>query len=111
MAEQPGERLIEKISGRKVLTVLNKSDLPTRFDADKLPKILASTVKISAKLGTGIDELIGKMQQLLDVAEFDVSGSVCFTIRQQKLLEQLKNAESKAQASSIAGELLNGKVR
>jgi tRNA modification GTPase len=109
-SEQPGERLIRKISGRKVLTALNKSDLPSRFDADKLPKVLANTVKISAKFGIAIDELIEKMQQILGVAEFDASGSVCFTIRQRKLLEQLKNAESKAQVSSIAGELLNEKV-
>jgi hypothetical protein len=85
--------------------------LPSRFDADKLPKILANTVKISAKFGTAIDELIEKMQQILGVAEFDVSGSACFTTRQQKLLEQLKNAESKAQVSSIAGKLLKGKVK
>jgi tRNA U34 5-carboxymethylaminomethyl modifying GTPase MnmE/TrmE len=110
-SEQPGQRLTDKISGRKVLTVLNKSDLPARFDVVKLPKILANTVKISAKFGTAIDELIKEMQQLLGVAEFDVSGSACFTTRQQKLLEQLKDAESKMQVSSIVSELLNEKVR
>jgi tRNA modification GTPase len=109
--EQPGQRLIEKIAGKRVLMVLNKSDLPTRFEADKLPKILANTVKISAKFGTGIDELIEKMQRILSVTDFDVSGSVCFTTRQRKLLEQLKDAESKVGVSSIAGELLKGKVK
>jgi len=109
--EQPSGRLIEKIAGKKVLTVLNKSDLPSGFDAAKLPKILANTVKISAKLGVAIDELIEKTQQLLGIAEFDVFDSVCFTMRQQKLLEQLRDAESKAQVSSIVGELLEGKVR
>jgi len=108
--EQLGGRLIEKISGRKVLAVLNKSDLPTRFDADKLPKILANTVKISAKLGEGIDELIREIQQLLGAAEFAVFGSVCFTSRQENLLKQLKKAKSKQQAVSIITELLNGQV-
>jgi tRNA modification GTPase len=108
--EQSGQRLIEKIAGKIVLTVLNKSDLPSRFEADKLPKILANTVKISAKFGIGIDELIEEMQQILGIADFDVSRSVCFTTRQQKLLEQLKNAESKVQMSLITGELLKGKV-
>jgi tRNA modification GTPase len=123
MAEQLGGRLIEKIAGKKVLTVLNKSDLPTRFDADKLPKILASTVKISAKLGTGIDGLIEKMQQLLlapaspdasrgsgGVAEFDVSSGVCFTRRQENLLKQLKEIGSSQQVVSVITELLNGQV-
>jgi tRNA modification GTPase len=114
--EQPGQRLIDKIMGKRVLTVLNKSDLsdesdlPTRFDADKLPRILSNTVKISAKLDEGIDGLIEKIQQILGATEFDVSGSACFTMRQQKLLKQLKGAKSKAQVSSIAGELLNGTV-
>jgi tRNA U34 5-carboxymethylaminomethyl modifying GTPase MnmE/TrmE len=92
------------------LTVLNKSDLPTRFDADKLPKILSNTAKISAKFGTAIDELIEKMQRLLGVAEFDASGSACFTTRQRKLLEQLRDAESKTQVNSIVRELLIGNV-
>jgi len=110
------ERLIERLAGKRVLTVLNKSDLsdksdlPTRFDAARLPKILADTVKISAKLGTGIDKLIEKMQQILGVAEFDVSDSVCFTLRQQELLEQLKNTELEVQAASIVRDLLKGKV-
>ncbi len=109
-AEQLEGWLIERIAGKKVLTVLNKSDLPSQFDSGQLPESLSETVQISAKLGTGVDELIEKMQQLLGVAEFDVSGSVCFTIRQQELLEQLKNAESKTQVSSIIGELLKEKV-
>jgi tRNA modification GTPase len=109
-AEQLKGRLIEKITGKKVLTVLNKSDLPGQLDAKQLPDSLSTAVQISAKLGTGIDKLIEKMQQLLSVAEFDVFDSVCFTARQQKLFEQLKNAESKAQVSSIIGELLKREV-
>jgi tRNA modification GTPase len=109
-AEQLGGQLIERIVGKKVLSVLNKSDLPCRLDAKVLPEGLSRTVQISAKLGTRIDELVGKIQQLLGVADFDLGNSVCFTIRQQKLLEQLKGAESKAQVSSIIGKLLKGKV-
>lgn len=98
-------RLIERITGKKILTVLNKSDLPSQFDSGQLPESLSGTVQISAKLGIGIDELIEKMQQLLGVADFDLGSSVCFTIRQQKLLEQLKNAESKTQVITIIKNL------
>lgn len=109
-AEQLKGHLIERIAGKKVLTVLNKSDLPSQFDAGQILEGLSTAVQISAKLGTGIDKLIEKMQQLLDVAEFDVHSAVCFTLRQQKLLEQLKKTESKARASSIIGELLKGEA-
>ena len=104
-AEQLEGRLIERITGKKILTVLNKLDLPSQFDAGQLPESLSRTVEISAKLGIGIDELIEKMQQLLGVADFDLGSSVCFTIRQQKLLEQLKNAESKTQVITIIKNL------
>jgi tRNA modification GTPase len=104
------DRLLEKITGKKVLTVLNKSDLPARLDIDKLPKILADTVQISAKFETGIENLTVKIQQLAGVADFDLHTAVCITDRQENLLKQLKNAKSKQQAASIITELLNGQL-
>jgi len=110
-AEQLDERLLEKIAGKKVLTVLNKSDLPDRLDTGKLPQILANTVRISAKEGTGIEDLTRKIQQLAGVADFDLHTAVCITDRQENLLKQLKNAESKQHTASIITELLNGQLR
>ena len=103
-------RLLEKITGKKLLTVLNKSDLPPELDTGKLPKILANTVQISAKFETGIEDLTGKIQQLAGVADFDLHTAVCITARQENLLKQLKNAKSKEQATSIITELLNGQL-
>jgi tRNA modification GTPase len=102
--------LIEKIAERKVLTILNKSDLPAKLDTGKLPKILANTVQISAKFETGIEDLTEKIQQLAGVADFDLHSAVCITARQESLLKQLKNAKSKQQAASIITELLNGQL-
>ncbi len=125
-AEQLDERLLEKIAGKlalseacpehsrraegKVLTVLNKSDLPARLDIGKVPKILANTVQISAKFETGIENLTEKIQQLAGVADFDLHTAVCFTSRQEDLLKQLKNAKSKQHTASIITELLNGQM-
>lgn len=109
--DQLGERLLDKIAGKKVLTVLNKSDLPARLDIGKVPKILANTVQISAKFETGIENLTEKIQQLAGVADFDLHTAVCFTSRQENLLKQLKNVKSKQHAASIITELLNGQLR
>ena len=109
-AEQLDERLLEKIAGGKVLTVLNKSDLPAGLDIGKVPKILANTVRISAKFETGIENLTEKIRQLAGVADFDLHTAVCFTHRQENLLKQLKNVESKQHAASLITELLNGQV-
>jgi tRNA modification GTPase len=119
---QPDERfneyLLEKIAEKpvlseaegKVLTVLNKSDLPPKFDIGKLPETLSNSVQISAKEGTGIENLIEKIRQITGVADFDLKTPVVFTSRQEVVLKRLKNAKSKQQATSIITELLNSQV-
>ena len=107
-ADQLDELLLGKIADKKILTVLNKSDLPCKLDATKLPQILTNTVHISAKIGTGIENLLREIRQLCGVADFDIKAPVCFTSRQQNLVKQLKKANSKQQAASIITELLNG---
>jgi tRNA modification GTPase len=102
--------LLEKIADKKVLTVLNKCDLPPKFDIGVLTGILSNTVKISAKEGTGIENLIEKIRQICGVADFNVKTPVVFTIRQENLLQQLKKTKSKQQAASIITELLNGQL-
>jgi tRNA modification GTPase len=109
-AEQLSAGLIEKITGKQVLTVLNKSDLPVGLDDSKLPKILENTVRISAKFETNIEDLTKKIRELTGVMDFNLHSAVCFTDRQGSILKQLKNAESKEQAASIITELLNGQL-
>jgi tRNA modification GTPase len=106
--EKLDDYIIETITGRKVVTALNKSDLPARFDAGRLPKNLSNTVQISAKSGAGIEELKERIQQTCGVAHFEPQQPVCFTTRQENLLRQLIQAESKQQAASNITELLNG---
>jgi tRNA modification GTPase len=110
-AEPLDEKLLEKIADKKVLTILNKSDLPLRFDADKLPQILVNTVQISAKFGNGIENLCEKIRQICGVDNFDLKSTICFTSRQKNLLKQLQKAKSKQQAVSAITELLNGRLR
>jgi len=104
-------RLLKKIANRKVLTILNKSDLPARFDAGKLPGILSNTVQISAKFGTGIENLTRRILQICSVADFDIHTTVCFTPRQEELLNQLTKTKSKRKALSLITELLNGQIQ
>ena len=108
--EQVDERITEKVLGKKVITVLNKCDLPAKFGAGKPPEILSNNVLISAKEGTGIENLLEKIQQITGISDFDPKSDICFTDRQKNLLEQLINSKSKQQAASIITELLNGRL-
>ena len=108
--EEYDVKFIERIAHKRIVTILNKSDLPPKFDTTRLPNILSNTVKISAKEGAGIEDLKQKIQHTSDVADFDRQQPICFTGRQENLLKKLTNAQSKQQAASIIPELLNGRL-
>jgi tRNA modification GTPase len=102
---------LKKICGKLVLTVLNKCDLPAKFDAGKLPESMSNSIRISAKEGTGIENMLEKVRQICGVADFDLKTAVCFTQRQNNLLQKLIHTKSTQQAASIITELLNGTLR
>lgn len=102
--------LLEKISNKKILTVLNKCDLPAKLDTKKLPQILTDSLKISAKTGNGIENLKEKIINITDTADFDLHTPVCFTTRQNRFLNQLAGIKSKTKAISVITKLLNGRL-
>ena len=104
------KRLIELIEEKKVLTVLNKSDLPARFDIGELPETLINLIWISAKSERGIDDLKEKILHTTGVAGFDIEETVCFTLRQERLLRQLCSVKNKEEGHSAITELLNGRI-
>ncbi len=108
--EQLDEKVVEKISGKKVLTVLNKADLPTKLNIFKLPKQLRNCVTISAKTGEGIENLITRISQVLGVAEFDLHRAVCVTGRQEKIISKIAGAKSKQEIIKLITELLNSRL-
>ncbi len=96
--------------GKKMLAVLNKSDLPGVLATEQPGFDLGDSVTISAKNDTGIKELAEKIRSVLGVADFDLTSCICFTPRQKKLLGRLTGAKTKAEAKSTITELLNGGI-
>jgi tRNA modification GTPase len=107
-ADQVDESLLTCITDKKVVTVLNKSDLHAKLDLTGLPQNLREMVQISAKLGTGIEQLYEQILQTCGVDSFDPKVPVCFTNRQERLLQELSAAQSLEQAVSVITELLKG---
>jgi len=111
---QIGKSFTNILANKKVLAVLNKSDLPfvaqrsgnlsCLFETGNMP----NAVSISAKLGTGIDYLCDEIQRLAGIENFDPNQPVCFTARQEQLLAQLSTAKSKDAAHTLITELLSG---
>ena len=109
-SSQPAEEYFESVwrllVGKRVVTVLNKTDLPSRLGTARLPGTPESIVQISAKQGSGIDDLIRAIHRACGVVEFDPHTPIAFSDRQLCLLGSLRRSGSKAQACSILSELL-----
>jgi len=93
-----------------ILVVFNKSDSGKILNENDLQFDFADSVRISAKFGEGIEELIGRIRDVLGVTDFDLTAPVCFTARQEGLLKQLVSVKSRKQAVSILTELLKGPI-
>jgi len=109
-AEPIPEPIVARFADKKVITVLNKADLPRQVDLTCPPKRLGDTVHISAKLGTGIDDLSHAIHRVCGVAALDVHAPIAFSDRQKRLLESLQHSDSKANVRSILSKLLESPV-
>ncbi len=101
---------MDEIAGKKVLTILNKSDLPAGLNTDKLPKSLSDVIQISAKSGIGVEKLKEEILRLAGATALNLQEAICFTDRQQNLLSQLIRSEYAEQASLIITELTTGQL-
>ncbi len=100
-----GDRPHQSVGGANQLNevvVLNKCDLAKRTSAQGL--------EISAKTGQGVDELIVAIEQKLGVLDFDMKKTVCFTLRQRKILQQIVAVKAKQPAERLITELLKGTI-
>ena len=110
-ADQLTSALLEKIAGKNVLTVLNKSDLTQKLDEKNLPPALTQKVKISAKTGQNLETLIEQIKKISRIDSLDLNAPICTTERQKSLLKKLSAANSTAIASPLIQQLLNAPLR
>lgn len=91
-------RLIELCKGKKAIGIINKTDLDKNHLNGEIEKNFSQTVFISAKNGTGKEELANAVEILLGTADFDTSAVAVVNERQceccKKALEALKDAEN-----------------
>ena len=90
------------VSAKRAITIYNKCDLANNLLVDGL--------KISAKTGSGMKELIEEIEQMLGVLDFDMKKTVCWTDRQRKIVGQIASAGGKQQIERLIQELLKGEI-
>jgi tRNA modification GTPase len=107
---QFSQSLLEAIADKKTIVCLNKSDLPGKLNKTSLPTRLGKGISVSAKNGSGIDNLKREILRLCCADEVDIYEPVVFTLRQRQILERLSKNNSADQGKLLITELLNGQL-
>lgn len=95
--------LIDMCRGKKTLPIVNKSDLKTEIDISIIETCLGSPILLSAKNGSGFDELCDAVVQLLGTADFDTTSAMLATERQRLCCEKAKESLDEAVSALDSG--------
>jgi tRNA modification GTPase len=109
--DERDQAIINELSNRQVITVLNKEDLAPAVNTDQVQKLLPCTaVSISARCGSGIDQLQELIYQtVLSFPHSSAADSIITNARQQDALMRTTAAVTSAQQAvheGIAPELI-----
>lgn len=74
--------IIKMCNGKNAVAIINKTDLNTDFDAEKINKNFENVVYLSAKDRNGIKELEKAIEKTLGTADFDTSAATLMNERQ-----------------------------
>ncbi len=70
-------------SGRDVVAIINKTDLPSKTDIDYIKSVFSETVFLSAKSHEGEQELTAAIERVLGTDKIDTSKAMLTTERQR----------------------------
>lgn len=97
--EREDRELLESLTGRPALVLVNKTDLNPAFGAEELEKFGLPVVFLSAKTGEGREGLEEKIGEVLRLTKPDVSGGMLANERQLACArEALSQVEEAARA-------------
>ena len=94
------KQIIEKLKDRKVIVLVNKSDLPSEADLSAIDVLKAPTIEISAKEGFGLVELGDKIKEMFFGGEITANDEVLITSERHKecLMEAYASLKSVVQS-------------
>jgi tRNA modification GTPase len=105
MTEYQAQSLLFSLGSLKAVIIANKCDLLT---AAQRNAIYSKYVRLCAKTGDGIEQLIQKLLETLKIADFNLLTPVCFTDRQLTILRQILRTKDKPAAQKHLQTLLSG---
>ena len=92
-------RLIQRLKGKRVVVVINKTDLPTQLETDELEKEFSSTVMISAQDPRSLQTLDAAISRAIQTEHLDPDQPVLANERQRECaLRALASARAAREA-------------
>lgn len=100
--EKEDRELLSSLKGRKAMVILNKYDLPQEADEEEIRNLTGSVpiVSISARYGSGMDELEEALRRLTEHQDRDAGRELFLTnLRHVDLVKKALEAVHRAQES------------
>ncbi|MGN0468009.1 MAG: tRNA uridine-5-carboxymethylaminomethyl(34) synthesis GTPase MnmE [Acutalibacteraceae bacterium] len=82
--DEADEEILSLCKDKRAIAVLNKTDLETKADTQKIKSVFEKCVELCALNGKGLEELESAAESLLCVSELDTSEAMLMTERQRK---------------------------
>ena len=99
--------LIEKLRGKNVLCIINKSDLESKLDMAYLATQFGSVIEISATDGASLEKLNAVAQKMLKLNRLDISAGFIANERQRECALKAEQALEQAIDGINAGVTLD----
>ena len=97
------ERLLKLLSGRNVVAVVNKTDLPQKLDASVIEAALGAPVKLSAKQDNAAALLERAVSERLDLGRLDPDAGFIANERQRDCIIRASDAVDGALSAAQLG--------
>ncbi len=102
------EEIANLISGRNPIVLINKSDMGSKLDKDKINERFDTVIEFSVKNETGLDVLKSEIKERFDMGKVDLSsGSVITNVRHRDALAKTRESVKSALDSVNMGLELN----
>lgn len=101
--DENDEKILEKLKGKNVVAVINKTDLPAVLNEEKIKATTPHIIHASAKNGDGLENLESEIKNTLGVTNFNTSSPMLANERQRKCVEEAEKSVREALQAVNAG--------
>ena len=100
-------QLLERLKGKRAIAVINKSDVESAIEIDKIKSYNIQIVYISARENSGIDEIHTAIEQLFEAGEIDFESGTAANERQKRCIDMSLSSIDEAISAIDSGILLD----